>query len=163
MTSRSERTLKRKRSCKQVACRNSRIQREKNYIDMEHGFEYLKMAVDVYSRRILAHRLAITPEAVHAKDIVQKAFKCNGRIEIINPDLGSPFQPRSSLMPYCNWATSYRWIGAVPGGTTCSSNASGAQLSTNACTSRRMNWTVRLVTILISTLLVQLQAWALQL
>jgi putative transposase len=50
---------------------------------MEHGFEYLKMAVDFYGRRILAHRLAITPEAVHAKDIVQKAFKCNGRTEII--------------------------------------------------------------------------------
>ena len=35
-------------------------------IRMARGFVYLTAVVDVYSRRILAHRTAITLEAVHA-------------------------------------------------------------------------------------------------
>ncbi len=38
------------------------------YIQMARGFVYLTAVVDVASRRVLAHRVAITLEAVHAKD-----------------------------------------------------------------------------------------------
>ena len=47
--------------------------------------------VDVYSRRILAHRTAITLEAVHAVDVLQEAYARFGKPEIVNTDLGSQF------------------------------------------------------------------------
>ncbi len=37
------------------------------YIHMARGFVYLTAVVDVASRRVLAHKVAITLEAVHAK------------------------------------------------------------------------------------------------
>ena len=40
------------------------------YIRMARGFVYLTAVVDVYSWRILAHRTAITLEAVHAVEAV---------------------------------------------------------------------------------------------
>jgi Integrase core domain. len=47
--------------------------------------------VDVYSRRILAHRTAITLEAVHAVEALQEAYARFGKPEIINTDQGSQF------------------------------------------------------------------------
>lgn len=41
------------------------------YIRMARGFVYLTAVVDVYSRRILAHRTAITLEACHAVDTLE--------------------------------------------------------------------------------------------
>lgn len=61
------------------------------YIRMERGFVYLTAVVDVYSRRILAHRVAITLEALHAKEVVQEALNRYGRPEIVNTDQGSQF------------------------------------------------------------------------
>lgn len=61
------------------------------YIRMERGFVYLTAVVDVHSRRILAHRVAISLEAVHAKEVIQEALKRYGTPEIVNTDQGSQF------------------------------------------------------------------------
>ncbi len=60
-------------------------------IRMARGFVYLTAVVDVYSRRILAHRTAITLEAVHAVEALQEAYARFGKPEIINTDQGSQF------------------------------------------------------------------------
>ena len=61
------------------------------YIRMARGFVYLTAVVDVYSRRILAHRTAITLEAVHAVDALQEAYANFGKPDIVNTDQGSQF------------------------------------------------------------------------
>ena len=61
------------------------------YIRMAKGFVYLTAVVDVYSRRILAHRVATTLEAVNAVDALQEAYGRFGKPEIINTDQGSQF------------------------------------------------------------------------
>lgn len=61
------------------------------YIAMAHGYVYLTAVVDVASRKVLAHRVAITLEAVHAKDVILEAFSRYGTPEIVNTDQGSQF------------------------------------------------------------------------
>ena len=61
------------------------------YIRMERGFVYLTAVVDVYSRRILAHRVTITMEAIHAKEVLQEAMERHGKPEIVNTDQGAQF------------------------------------------------------------------------
>ena len=61
------------------------------YIPMARGFVYLTAVVDVASRRVLAHRVAITLEAVHAKEVIEQALARYGVPEIVNTDQGSQF------------------------------------------------------------------------
>ena len=61
------------------------------YIPMARGFVYLTAVVDVASRRVLAHKVAITLEAVHAKEVIEQAFTRYGVPEIVNTDQGSQF------------------------------------------------------------------------
>src|SRR5262245_15739205 len=61
------------------------------YIPMAHGFVYLTAVVDVASRRALAHRVAITLEAIHAKEVFEEAVAKYGSPEIVNTDQGSQF------------------------------------------------------------------------
>jgi putative transposase len=61
------------------------------YIPMARGFVYLTAVVDVASRRVLAHKVAITLEACHAKEIIEQAFARYGTPEIVNTDQGSQF------------------------------------------------------------------------
>jgi putative transposase len=61
------------------------------YIPMARGFVYLTAVVDVFSRKVLAHKVAITLEACHAKEIVEQAFAKYGVPEIVNTDQGSQF------------------------------------------------------------------------
>jgi putative transposase len=61
------------------------------YIPMARGFVYLTAVVDVASRRVLAHKVAITLEACHAKEVVEQAFARYGVPEIVNTDQGSQF------------------------------------------------------------------------
>jgi putative transposase len=61
------------------------------YIPMAHGFVYLTAVVDVASRRVLAHKVAITLEACHAKEVIEEAFARYGVPEIVNTDQGSQF------------------------------------------------------------------------
>jgi putative transposase len=61
------------------------------YIPMARGFVYLTAVVDVASRRVLAHKVAITLEACHAKEVIEQAFARWGIPEIVNTDQGSQF------------------------------------------------------------------------
>ena len=61
------------------------------YIPMARGFVYLTAVVDVASRRVLAHKVAITLEACHATEVIEQAFARYGTPEIVNTDQGSQF------------------------------------------------------------------------
>ena len=61
------------------------------YIPMARGFVYLTAVVDVASRRVLAHRVAITLEAIHAREVIEQALAQYGTPEIVNTDQGSQF------------------------------------------------------------------------
>jgi putative transposase len=61
------------------------------YIPMARGFVYLTAVIDVASRKVLAHRVAITLEAIHAKEVIEQAFARYGVPEIVNTDQGSQF------------------------------------------------------------------------
>lgn len=61
------------------------------YVPMARGFVYLTAVVDVVSRKVLAHRVAITLEAVHAVEVITQAFARFGVPEIVNTDQGSQF------------------------------------------------------------------------
>ena len=61
------------------------------YIPMARSFVYLTAVVDVASRQVLAHKVAITLEAVHAKEVIEQAFARYGAPEIVNTDQGSQF------------------------------------------------------------------------
>lgn len=61
------------------------------YIPMARGFVYLTAVVDVASRRVLTHKVAITLEACHARQIIEEAFARYGTPEIVNTDQGSQF------------------------------------------------------------------------
>jgi putative transposase len=62
-----------------------------SYIPMARGFVYLTAVVDVCSRKVLAHKVAITLEACHAREIIEQAFAKYGVPEIVNTDQGSQF------------------------------------------------------------------------
>lgn len=61
------------------------------YIPMRRGFVYLAAVVDVFSRRVLAHRVSITMEAAFCVEALQEALAKHGRPEIFNTDQGSQF------------------------------------------------------------------------
>lgn len=61
------------------------------YIPMAQGYVYLTAVVDWVSRKVLAAKIAITLEAVHAVEVLQDAFNRYGKPEIINTDQGSQF------------------------------------------------------------------------
>ena len=52
------------------------------YIPMARGFVYLTAVVDVASRRVLAHKVAITLEACHAREVIEQAFAQIGRAHV---------------------------------------------------------------------------------
>jgi putative transposase len=61
------------------------------YIPMKQGFVYLTAVIDWATRRVLAHRVAITMEAEHAVAALEEAFAKHGLPEIVNTDQGSQF------------------------------------------------------------------------
>jgi putative transposase len=61
------------------------------YIAMAHGYVYLTAVVDVASRKVLAHKVATTLEATHAREVIENAFRRYGVPEIVNTDQGSQF------------------------------------------------------------------------
>ena len=61
------------------------------YIPMARGFVYLTAVVDVASRKVLAHKVAISLEASHATEVIEQAFLRHGTPEIVNTDQGSQF------------------------------------------------------------------------
>jgi putative transposase len=61
------------------------------YIPMAKAFVYLTAVVDVASRKVLTHKVAVTLEACHAVEILKEAFARYGTPEIVNTDQGSQF------------------------------------------------------------------------
>ena len=61
------------------------------YIPMARGFVYLVAVVDIASRMVLAHKVAITLEARQAKEVLEQAIARYGTPEIVNTDQGSQF------------------------------------------------------------------------
>ena len=68
------------------------------YIPMAKGFVYLTAVVDVASRRVLTHKVAITLEACNAREIIEEAFAKFGKPEIVNTDQGSQFTAEEFTM-----------------------------------------------------------------
>ena len=62
-----------------------------SYIPMARGFVYLTAVVDWASRRVVAHRVAITLESCHAVEAPERAFAKYGLPEIVNTDQVSQF------------------------------------------------------------------------
>jgi putative transposase len=61
------------------------------YIPMARGFVYLTAVVDVFSRRVLSHRVSITMEADFCVEALEEALAKHGKPEIFNTDQGSQF------------------------------------------------------------------------
>jgi putative transposase len=61
------------------------------YIPMASGFVYLVAVIDVASRKVLAHKVATSLEACHAKEVIEQAFRRFGVPQIVNTDQGSQF------------------------------------------------------------------------
>ena len=58
---------------------------------MARGFVYLAAVVDVFSRRVLAHRVSITMEADFCVEALEEALARHGKPDIFNTDQGSQF------------------------------------------------------------------------
>ncbi|MDZ7589529.1 MAG: DDE-type integrase/transposase/recombinase [Rubrivivax sp.] len=65
-------------------------------IPKARGFVYLTAVVDVASHRVLAHKAANTPQACHAREVIEQSFARWGTPEIANTDQGSRTRPPSS-------------------------------------------------------------------
>ena len=61
------------------------------YIAITGGFVYLAALVDVFSRRVLSHRVSITMEADFCVEALEEALAKHGKPEIFNTDQGSQF------------------------------------------------------------------------
>jgi putative transposase len=61
------------------------------YVPMARGFVYLAAVVDVFSRRVLSHRVSITMEADFCVEALEEALAKHGKPEIFNTDQGSQF------------------------------------------------------------------------
>ncbi|AGR69064.1 integrase core domain protein [Burkholderia pseudomallei MSHR303] len=104
------------------------------YIPMARGFVYLTAVVDWSSRKVLAHRVAITLEAVHAVEALEEAFARYGRPDIVNTDQAVSSRPTRSPRRYSVGASGCRWTAREAGATTYSSNGSGGASSTKRST-----------------------------
>jgi putative transposase len=70
--------------------------------------------------------VAITLEAIHAKEVIEQAFARYGTPEIVDTDQGSQFTAVEFTDVVWRRAVSCPWTGAVPGAITYSSNGCGA-------------------------------------
>ena len=61
------------------------------YIPMARGFVYLAAVVDWASRRVLAHRVAISMDTEFCREALEEALSRYGCPEIFNTDQGSQF------------------------------------------------------------------------
>lgn len=68
------------------------------YKPMKRGFIYPTAAVDVASRTLLAHKVANTLEAWHAREVIEQAFPALGCPRSSTPTTAATSRPRSSPM-----------------------------------------------------------------
>ncbi len=78
------------------------------------------------SRKVLAHRVAITLEAIHAGEVIEQALARHGTPEIVNTDQGSQFTAVEFTDVVLGAGCKLTWTGAAPGGTTSLWSACGA-------------------------------------
>jgi len=62
-----------------------------SYIPMKHGFVYLTAVVDVFSRRVLSHRVSITMETAFCVEALEEALANYDKPAIFNTDQGAQF------------------------------------------------------------------------
>lgn len=58
---------------------------------MEKGFVYLTAVIDWATRKVLAHKVAMTLEACHVVDVINEALANYPAPDIVNTDQGSQF------------------------------------------------------------------------
>ena len=58
---------------------------------MEKGIVYLTAVIDWATRKVLAHKVAISLEACHAIDVLSYALSNYPAPSIVNTNQGSPF------------------------------------------------------------------------
>ena len=102
-----------------------------SYIPMRRGFVYLAAVVDVFSRRVLAHRVSITMEAAFCVEALEEALARHGRPEIFNTDQGSQFTSLefTGMLTAASVSISME-MAKMPGATTSSSSGCGARSNT---------------------------------
>ena len=96
------------------------------YIPMARGFVYLTAVVDVASRMVLAHKVAITWRRAMPRRLSSRPLRALVCPRSSTPIRAASSRPRSSPRPCSTVAASSPWTGAAPGGTMCSSSACGA-------------------------------------
>ena len=69
---------------------NQVLAMDTSYLPKARGFVCLIAVVDVVSRKVLAHRVVITLEAVHAREVIEQAFCA---LQLL-------FQPQQSFAVY---------------------------------------------------------------
>ena len=62
-----------------------------SYIPMAHGFVYLTVILDWYSRRVLSWRVSVTMDVEFILDALEEAIETYGCPEIMNTDQGSQY------------------------------------------------------------------------
>lgn len=62
-----------------------------SYIPMAHGFVYLTVILDWYSRRVLAWRVSVTMDVEFIMDALEEALETYGCPTIMNTDQGSQY------------------------------------------------------------------------
>lgn len=62
-----------------------------SYIPMAHGFVYLTVILDWYSRRVLAWRVSVTMDVEFIMDALEEALETYGCPAIMNTDQGSQY------------------------------------------------------------------------
>jgi putative transposase len=70
-----------------------------SYIPMRRGFVYLAAVVDVFTRRVLSHRVSITMDAEFCVVALKEALAKHDKPEIINMDQGSQGSSTASTSP----------------------------------------------------------------
>ena len=77
---------------------------------MARSFVSLTAVVDVASRRVLAHKVAITLEACHAREVIEQAFRAGASPTSSTPTQAASSRPAS--LPTRCWARAV-WARAV--------------------------------------------------
>ena len=98
------------------------------YIPMAHGFVYLAVVMDWFSRRVLSSRVSITMEVDFCLDALDEALV---RVQVSRRS-SIPIKAASSPVrrsPECCWTTrsGSAWTGAGRGVTMCSSSGCGVR------------------------------------
>ena len=98
---------------------------------MARGFVYLAAVVDVFSRRVLSHRVSISMDADVCVEALEEALARYGKPDIFNTDQGSQFISAAFTGVLIEHGVSIRMDGkGARAATTYSSSGCGAASNT---------------------------------